>query len=192
MDLTDVSVTLPEDTFVDKEEDVPERYLEYVVGVDSDFVEGEDVRGVYFDRNHNGSSLPEPIANLAAESLRTAKSVLGILVDLGRHQLLEGLVWLDFHYAHRAVLVLGAWEVGRLNAAAAVSVNGSEQGQLEGQGLDRDNGIERIRLAPTYRILMNVAMQLAYFVGLGLEETKWRRPRLKPLENKKSLGTRTY
>ena len=31
-DLTDVSATLPEETFVDKEEDVPERYLEYAVG----------------------------------------------------------------------------------------------------------------------------------------------------------------
>ncbi|THU79936.1 hypothetical protein K435DRAFT_874922 [Dendrothele bispora CBS 962.96] len=30
--LTDVSATLPEDTFVDKEEDVPEKYLQYAVG----------------------------------------------------------------------------------------------------------------------------------------------------------------
>ncbi|THU88579.1 hypothetical protein K435DRAFT_311682 [Dendrothele bispora CBS 962.96] len=43
-------------------------------------------------QNHNRSSLLEPIANLAAESLRSAKSVLEILADLGRWELLEGLV----------------------------------------------------------------------------------------------------
>ncbi|THU75822.1 hypothetical protein K435DRAFT_880118 [Dendrothele bispora CBS 962.96] len=144
-------------------------------------------------QNHNRTTLPEPIANLAVESLRSAKSVLGILADLGRRQLLEGLAWLDFYYAHHAVMVFGVWEAGRSNAVAAVSANGNEHGQLEGQGLHRDNGIEvavgerihveedlemkmvlkevltisqRIRLAPTYRILMNVA----YIVGLGLEE----------------------
>ncbi|THU77962.1 hypothetical protein K435DRAFT_973721 [Dendrothele bispora CBS 962.96] len=268
-DLTDVSVTLPEDTFVDREEDVPERYLEYAVGLTRISSAGEDgenglsreceawerviagVGGVEewtsgaFDvwaedrrdddgysttwrrrhhrraigvlhvlwdhvrsilgrpfllckvnhsievtQNHNGSSLPEPIANLAAESLRSAKSVLGILAELGRYQLLEGLV-------------------GRLNAAAAVSANDGEQGQLEGQDLDGENGIEvavgermhaeedldmkmvlkevltisqRIRLAPAYRILMNAAMQF----GLGLEEMETATAPQNPQEREES------
>ncbi|THU94008.1 hypothetical protein K435DRAFT_967042 [Dendrothele bispora CBS 962.96] len=160
-DLTDVSATLPEDTFVDKEEDVPERYFEICGWVDSDFIEGEEsedrlqecevgnelleeleerrnglpehlifraedghdddrysdtqrkhyrraiglshvfwghvrsILGIPFllckvshstevAQNHNRSSLPEPIANLAAESLKSAKSILEILADLGR------------------------------------------------------------------------------------------------------------
>ncbi|KAK7437276.1 hypothetical protein VKT23_018721 [Stygiomarasmius scandens] len=178
----DVPATLPEETFVDKE-GVPERYLEYAVGltrisssvkrfmacISTEFA-SEDmllreyevgnellpehlvsglrmgvttVDSIEVAQNRNRSNLPEPIANLAAESLRSAKSILGILADLGRWEFLEGLVWLNFHYAHHAVLIFGVWEVGRLNAATAVSANGYGHGQPEGQGQERHRGCSR-------------------------------------------------
>jgi len=129
--------------------------------------------------------LPDSISYLASESVRAAKSALGILANLSRRKLLEGSVWLDFYYVHHAVLVFGVGELGRLNAVSADSNPSSNNDDHDdGQSqIDREPDLEtrsvlrellivsqRIRLAPTYRILMNVSMQLAYIVGLGPEE----------------------
>ncbi|THU88564.1 hypothetical protein K435DRAFT_969443 [Dendrothele bispora CBS 962.96] len=225
-DLTDVSATLPEETFVDKE-DVPERYLEFAVGstriscgvkrfvvcISTEFAsedrllrecevgnglleeleewryklpehsviraeDGRDDDGYSATRRRHRRAIgllyvfwgyvrsilgrPFLLCEVNPELSRSPKSVLGILADLGRWELLEGLV-------------------GRLNAAA-VSVNdGGRIERIHPNPEDEEDNLEtlrdvltmlqRIRLAPTYRILMDVAMQSTYIVGLREMET---------------------
>ncbi|WVR09700.1 hypothetical protein IAU60_006776 [Kwoniella sp. DSM 27419] len=115
------------------------------------------------------SSLPPSIAHLADMAVKAARSSMGHLRSLGSHKLLEGQVWLDLLYVHHATFILGLPYLSRTEKAA---VGSTTQYQTHRKVVSEMLLIcQRMVIAPTYRILLNIAMQFAYIVGMGPEET---------------------
>lgn len=120
-------------------------------------------------------SYPPPsrstICNLAQECISSSMAIADMLQRLSSESLLEGLGWTDFFYVYHAMLALCLEFLGRPRLSAtdewtdrdrAVSANVSFMIEM----------CQTHQLGPTYQILCQVAIQLAYIVGLaGYEGT---------------------
>jgi proline utilization trans-activator len=102
------------------------------------------------------SSSIDDIAGLCASAAHASMTKLLLLSDNG---LLESSVWLDYYAAQHAIMILSLQFLGQPN--------------LEDWDSSREPISQLIavaqttRLAPTYRITMNVALQLSCIAGIG-------------------------
>jgi hypothetical protein len=108
------------------------------------------------------SFIPAVIRELAATSISAARTCMQVIAELAKHDRLEGELWYDFYYLHHASLVL-----------CLPFLLDSDNAR---QSLDRAtvsyalNLARQSRLAPTYRILINVSIQFATIVGIGPDD----------------------
>lgn len=117
----------------------------------------------------SGSNLPAVTAStvtLAQDCITSSVAVADMLHRLSSESLLEGLGWTDFYYLYHAMLALCLDFLGRPHLSVAnewtvrdrsISANVSFMIEM----------CQTHQLGPTYRILSQVAIQLAYIVGLG-------------------------
>ena len=106
----------------------------------------------------DGSRTAE-IDEIAEYAVSAAHASVTKLLLLSDHGTLEGSVWLDFYAAQHAIMILSLqflgqpgsteWEESREPVARLIAVS------------------QKMRLAPTYRITMNVALQLSCISGIG-------------------------
>lgn len=104
-------------------------------------------------------SCPAEIDEIAEYAISAAHASVTKLLILSGHGMLEASVWLDFYAAQHAIMILSLqflgkpedtdWEASREPISQLISVS------------------QTMRLAPTYRITMNVALQLSYISGIG-------------------------
>ncbi|OCF37985.1 hypothetical protein I317_03946 [Kwoniella heveanensis CBS 569] len=108
--------------------------------------------------------LDRSILQQADKALKFAKSSIDNIQFLAAHRLLEGQVWLDLFYVHHATFMLALPYLSRSGALAP-------QYQADRRAVSNMLlNCQRVHVAPTYRILLNIAMQLAYIVGMGPED----------------------
>jgi proline utilization trans-activator len=107
----------------------------------------------------SSNALPTAISTLAQTSLVGARKCLGVLADLANHGCLEGELWYDYYYIHHASLIL----------SLPLLIDSSSPRHAGDRGLVSTalNLAKQSRLAPTYRILINVSIQFADIVGIG-------------------------
>ncbi|WWC89917.1 uncharacterized protein L201_004846 [Kwoniella dendrophila CBS 6074] len=106
-------------------------------------------------------SPPSTVNQLAEMSIESARSSIGYLGDLASSNLLEGQVWLDLFYVHHATFILGL----PLLSCPLHDAHKFIKDKLAVRDL---LGIcQNMLIAPTYRILLNIAMQFAYVVDWG-------------------------
>jgi hypothetical protein len=104
-------------------------------------------------------SCPAEINEIADCAVSAAHASVTKLLILSEHGVLEGSVWLDFYAAQHAIMILSLqflgqpenaeWEASREPIAQLIAIS------------------QTMRLAPTYRITMNVALQLSCISGIG-------------------------
>ncbi|WVR06144.1 hypothetical protein IAU60_003174 [Kwoniella sp. DSM 27419] len=106
----------------------------------------------------DGTPLSSEIDEVASLSVSAAHASATKLLILADHHLLESSVWLDFYCVQHAIMIISLhhlgqpesdWHDTRESVASLISVSQS------------------MRLAPTYRITMNVALQLSCIAGVG-------------------------
>jgi hypothetical protein len=112
----------------------------------------------------NTSSLT---GQLALKSLSAARETITLLLFMAENGILEGEVWIDYYYVHHATLVLSLpflvdpdIQLHSDRALISTSLNVAQQS----------------RLAPTFRILVNVSIQFAKIVGIGPDDDPSRPP----------------
>jgi proline utilization trans-activator len=110
----------------------------------------------------NGGLIPNASVNqLADTALHSADAMLNNLHVLAHHDLLDGMTWIDLFHVHHATLILG---IPYLSKSPEASEEGHARQQQVGGMLTI---VQQIPIAPTYRILLNLATQFAYIVGMG-------------------------
>ena len=102
---------------------------------------------------------PTEIDEIAEYAVSAAHASVTKLLLLSDYDTLEGSVWLDFYAAQHAIMILSLqflgqphsteWDDSREPIARLIYVS------------------QKMRLAPTYRITMNVALQLSCISGIG-------------------------
>ena len=114
------------------------------------------------------NTLPIAINSLAQTSLIGARQCLTVLADLANHGCLEGELWYDYYYIHHASLIL----------SLPLLIDSSSPRHAADRGLVSTalNLAKQSRLAPTYRILINVSIQFADIVGIGPVDDPSRPP----------------
>lgn len=100
---------------------------------------------------------------LALMSRDGARGTLDLLRRLAEQDLLEPRVWLDFFYVHHATFVIGLYYLTR----PIIAPEDQENRRAVSDMLIR---AQRMNLAPTYRILCNIATQFAFIVDLAPDE----------------------
>ena len=113
-------------------------------------------------------TLAPAINTLAHTSLVGARRCMGVLADLADHGCLEGELWYDYYYIHHASLILSLPFLIDLNDPQHASDRAMISTAL--------NMAKHSRLAPTYRILINVSIQFADIVGIGPDDDPSRPP----------------
>ncbi|WWC98829.1 hypothetical protein V866_005722 [Kwoniella sp. B9012] len=113
---------------------------------------------------------PSGIKDLALLSLESARACASSLCDLASVGLLEGEFWHDWFYIHHCCLVLS---LPSLIQDDGVFDNNSSYRALVSTML---NMAQRSRLAPTYRILINVSIQFAKIVKISPDDDPSRPP----------------
>ncbi len=127
--------------------------------------------------------LDQRLEALATTARDAARLTLDYLRRLAENDILEPQVWLDFAYAHHATFILGLHsKFGIKDPADRRAVT------------DMVNRAQRLNLAPTYRLLMQITAQYAYIVGLAPDteaslgpSMKVSSQRLAPLQGQASL-----
>lgn len=114
------------------------------------------------------NTLPAGLDALAQTSLIGARQCLTVLADLANHGCLEGELWYDYYYIHHASLILSLPLLGDSDNPRHISDRGLVSTAL--------NLAKQSRLEPTYRILINVSIQLADIVGIGPADDPSRPP----------------
>ena len=111
------------------------------------------------DVSPGSSRLTEAIEALAEASISAARACMEIMIRLANLSMLEGELWYDYYLVHHASLIL----------SLPLLVNSEDRGDraLVSAAL---NYAQRTRLAPTYRILINVSIQFAKIVGIGPDD----------------------
>jgi len=106
--------------------------------------------------------MPPLVEQFAQSSLAASRKCISTLIDLASSGSLEGEVWYDYYYMHHAALILSLPFLG----------DSSRQDRLLDRGLVSTalNLAQKSRLAPTYRILINVSIQFAKIVGIGPDD----------------------
>ncbi|CAK9786790.1 unnamed protein product [Cutaneotrichosporon oleaginosum] len=123
------------------------------------------------------------LESLATTARDAARLTLDYLHRLAESDLLEPKVWLDFAYAHHATFILGLH-----------SKFGLKDPDDRRAVTDMVNRAQRLTLAPTYRLLMQITTQYAYIVGLAPDNQASLGPsmkvssqRLAPMQGQASL-----
>jgi proline utilization trans-activator len=102
---------------------------------------------------------PAEIDEVAEYAVSAAHASATKLLLLADHGTLEGSVWLDFYAAQHAIMILSLQFLGQPN---------SEEWNDSREPIARLIAVSQtMRLAPTYRITMNVALQLSCISGIG-------------------------
>jgi proline utilization trans-activator len=116
----------------------------------------------------SSNTLPSAISSLAQTSLVGTRKCLSLLADLANHDCLEGELWYDYYYIHHASLIL----------SLPLLIDSSNPRHASDRGLVSTalNLAKQSRLAPTYRILINVSIQFADIVGIGPSDDPSRPP----------------
>lgn len=127
--------------------------------------------------------LDQRLEALATTARDAARLTLDYLRGMAENDILEPRVWFDFSYAHHATFILGLHSKFGLkdpDDRRAVS--------------DMVNRAQRLNLAPTCRLLMQITAQYAYIVGLAPDteaslgpSIKVSSQRLAPLQGQASL-----
>ena len=114
------------------------------------------------------NTLPPGLNALAQMSLIGARQCLTVLADLANHGCLEGELWYDYYYIHHASLIL----------SLPLLLDSDNPRHISDRGLVSTalNLAKQSRLAPTYRILINVSIQFADIVGIGPADDPSRPP----------------
>lgn len=108
------------------------------------------------------SGLTSAITALSQTSLSAARSCMEALLSLASAASLEGEVWYDYYYVHHASLILSLPFLVDFNDQHVASDRAIISTTL--------NLAQKSRLAPTYRILINVSIQFAKIVGIGPDD----------------------
>lgn len=111
---------------------------------------------------NSSSSLASAITALSQTSLSAARSCMETLLSLASVASLEGEVWYDYYYVHHASLILSLPFLVDFNDQHVASDRAIISMTL--------NLAQKSRLAPTYRILINVSIQFAKIVGIGPDD----------------------
>ena len=110
------------------------------------------------------SSAPFPVGiiELAGVATRAAGMMLSHLHRLVEGNLLDVQTWIDLFYVHHATFILG------LPYLTRSLDDGTDESRVVRQDVGRMLAIVQMTsIAPTYRILLNLATQFAYIVGMG-------------------------
>ncbi|BEI83067.1 hypothetical protein CcaverHIS002_0309350 [Cutaneotrichosporon cavernicola] len=100
--------------------------------------------------------LDQRLEALATTARDAARLTLNYLRRMAENDILESQTWLDFSYAHHATFILGLHS--KFGAKDPVDRHAVS---------DLVNRAQRLILAPTYRLLMQLTTQYAYMVGLA-------------------------
>lgn len=109
--------------------------------------------------------LPKEIAELASRCVQAADSSVELLLELEASGLLEGCVHLDFYAIYHATMIIGVHFLTRPPETDSDANDEGIRADISAL-LARSKGVS---VAPTYRILMNIAMPLAYISGIAPE-----------------------
>jgi len=102
---------------------------------------------------------PAEIDEVAEYAVSAAHASVTKLLLLSDHGMLEGSVWLDFYAAQHAIMIVSLQFLGQPT---------SEEWEDSREPIARLIAVSQtMRLAPTYRITMNVALQLSCISGIG-------------------------
>lgn len=105
--------------------------------------------------------LPRDLTYPAELAVTAAQASVTKLLILADHGLLEGSLWLDYYAVQHTIMITALHFLGQKAPRDASSMRGS---------ISRLMTIaQQMRLAPTFRIIMNVALQLACLAGIGPE-----------------------
>lgn len=126
----------------------------------------------------SSSGISPNIRTLARLSRLAAKAVVDTLQLLAEAHLLEGQVWFDFFYVHHSCLVLSLPYLSQssLHGQRQQPASENEDSSFRWAVLNILTIAQHARLAPTYRILINVAIQFARIVGIWPEDIPTRPP----------------
>lgn len=125
----------------------------------------------YIDWQLNPQTEPMPpsIAMFAETCLTGSEIVIEYLLALGRANLLEGEVWYDFFYAQHAALILSLpflpQAANPRDETPAAYTESPQEKARKAAVYNILSLAQSTRLAPTYRILVHVAIQFARIVG---------------------------
>jgi len=105
------------------------------------------------------NSSPAEIDEIAEYAVSAAHASVTKLLILSGNGMLESSVWLDFYAAQHAIMILSLQFLGQPNAT---------EWEASREPISELITISQsMRLAPTYRITMNVALQLSCISGIG-------------------------
>jgi proline utilization trans-activator len=134
--------------------------------ISADYLESILCRPYLLCRTHyelQGSDIPEEIAEIAGLSVDAAHASAIKVGILDRHHLVDGTLWLDFYAIQHAIMVTSLQYLGRPH-----DPNGAH---LREPIINLLAIAQRTHLAPTYRLTMAVARQLAVITGLVVDTT---------------------
>ncbi|GFZ47006.1 hypothetical protein JCM24511_04232 [Saitozyma sp. JCM 24511] len=107
--------------------------------------------------------VPQPVQQLALLAEQAGKMSLGRLHDLATQKLLDSRVWIDMFYLHHAIYILCVPYLSRAVDADPLSPD------IRRLIKETMAAVEAMIVAPTYRLLLRMAAQIAFAVGLGPE-----------------------
>lgn len=122
--------------------------------------------------------MPQEILNLSRSCVQSAETSLGYLKILYDTNLLDGVSWLDVYYIYHSVFILCIDILVR----PAESVPSRDELQQKALIKSSMEITRRTRLAPTFRILAQVASQFASIIGALDEPNGTKTPNEGPSE----------
>ncbi|KAL1968409.1 hypothetical protein VTN77DRAFT_1938 [Rasamsonia byssochlamydoides] len=107
------------------------------------------------------------IDSLGQDCCSSAKAALDHLHQLSIFGLLEGVAWMDFYYVYHGMMVMSLDFLGRPRDSPPDSARDVAHKMRLSSMIDLSR---RSKLAPTYKILSRVAIDLSLIAGVGNEE----------------------
>jgi proline utilization trans-activator len=123
------------------------------------------------------ASVSSQIDSLSQDCRSSAKAALDHVHQLSIYGLLEGVAWMDFYYVYHAMMVMSLDLLGRLRDS---SPDSAEEVAYKTRLSSMIDLCQRSRLAPTYRLLSRVAIDLALITGVGDEPSSLPEEEKKP------------
>lgn len=128
----------------------------------ADYLESVLCRPYLLARVHqdlDGAARPPEIDHVAELSVAAAHASATKLLILADNDILESSVWLDFYCAQHAIMIISLHFLGQPDP--------SEWDDMRDTVSRLIAIAQSMNLAPTYRITMNVALQLSCIAGIG-------------------------
>lgn len=111
---------------------------------------------------------PPPIVEIASLCVTATLASAQRLAALADSGLLEGALWLDFYAVQHAIMIASLQSLGQPTSTLSMQMHDPIHRLI--------SAAQRTRLAPTYRITMNVALQLAFISGIASDVRVHTRP----------------